>query len=175
MRSIVPLTRIAAEARAGGVLTRAGDLLRLPGLPEHPLLRAGSEVLTVAAASLVEGYVHSSFLCPYQPAEGPDGHVRITVLPCPDSVPEHLLAVVLAAPAADLRGLTRRELEILGLLVDGWSNRRMANRLMIAQRTVAAHVEHILTKLNAPSRTLAAVRALRLGLYVPSSLARSRP
>jgi DNA-binding CsgD family transcriptional regulator len=37
---------------------------------------------------------------------------------------------------------------------------------------VAAHVEHILAKLSAPTRTLAAVRALRLGLYVPPALTR---
>jgi hypothetical protein len=37
----------------------------------------------------------------------------------------------------------------------------------VAPRTVAAHVEHVLVKLEAPSRTLAAVRAEREGLYVP--------
>ncbi|WP_460914137.1 response regulator transcription factor [Plantactinospora veratri] len=80
--------------------------------------------------------------------------------------------VLLSAPG-DLHGLTPRELEILGLLVDGWPNQRIANTLVVAPRTVAAHVEHILAKLAAPSRTLAAVRALRLGLYVPRSLSRS--
>ncbi|MBE1485818.1 LuxR C-terminal-related transcriptional regulator [Plantactinospora soyae] len=174
MRSIVALSNIVGDADAGVVLTRAGNVLPLPGLAGHPLLRSGSVVLEVAASGLAEGDVHSAFLCPYRPPDGVEGHVRITVLSCPTSAPPHLCAVVLTSPVGDLRGLTRRELEILGLLVDGWSNQRMANRLVIAQRTVAAHIEHILIKLNAPSRTLAAVRALRLGLYVPRPLARIR-
>jgi DNA-binding NarL/FixJ family response regulator len=85
--------------------------------------------------------------------------------------PQYVIAVVLLSPPGDLYGLTDRELEILGLLVQGWPNRRIAAALFIAQRTVAAHLEHILPKLGAPTRTLAAVRALRLGLYVPFSLA----
>jgi DNA-binding CsgD family transcriptional regulator len=174
IRSIVALSNIVADAEAGVVLTRAGNVLPLPGLAGHPALRPGSVVLDVAASGLAESDLHASFLCPYQPSDGADGHIRITVLSCPASAPTHLLAVVLTSPAGNLRGLTRRELEILGLLVDGWSNQRMANRLVIAQRTVAAHIEHILTKLNAPSRTLAAVRALRLGLYVPQPLVRAR-
>ncbi|MEV4624981.1 LuxR C-terminal-related transcriptional regulator [Micromonospora sp. NPDC049523] len=174
MHSLVALSRIVINAQAGAVLTRAGNALPLPGMPEHPLLRADSAVLRVAASGLAEGDVHMSFLCPYRLPDGSDGHVRVTVLPCPVSVPAYLLAVVLISPPGHLRGLTRRELEILGLLVEGWANQRMASRLLIAPRTVAAHIAHILAKLDAPSRTLAAVRALRLGLYVPLPLARTR-
>ena len=71
-------------------------------------------------------------------------------------------------PVPDLHGLTPRELEVLGFVVDGCSNQEIARTLVVAPRTVAAHVEHILLKLQAPSRTLAAVRAEREGLYVPS-------
>lgn len=39
---------------------------------------------------------------------------------------------------------------------------------MIAPRTAAAHLEHVLQKLDAPTRTLAAVRAEQQGLYVPA-------
>ena len=38
--------------------------------------------------------------------------------------------------------------------------------LVVARRTVAAHIEHILLKLVTPTRTLAAVRAERAGVYV---------
>ena len=69
--------------------------------------------------------------------------------------------------ADDLNGLTPRELEVLGLLVDGRSNREVARALVVAQRTVAAHIEHVLVKLATPTRTLAALRAERAGLYVP--------
>ncbi|MEQ4300847.1 LuxR C-terminal-related transcriptional regulator [Plantactinospora sp. B6F1] len=174
MRSIATLSTIVADAEYGVVLTRGGNVLPLPGLPDHPLLRAEAPVLEVAAAGLREGRVHNSFLCPYPVPDDQGRHVRLTVLPCPVSAPAHLLAVVLISPAGDLRRLTRRELQILGLLVDGWSNQRIASQLVITQRTVAAHIEHILDKMDAPTRTLAAVRALRLGLYVPLPLTRIR-
>ena len=72
------------------------------------------------------------------------------------------------SPGGDLRGLTPRELEVLGLLVEGYANQEIAQALVVAPRTVAAHLEHILVKLGASSRTLAAVRAERAGLYVPA-------
>jgi DNA-binding NarL/FixJ family response regulator len=74
---------------------------------------------------------------------------------------------VLVSPPGDLRGLTPRELDVLGLLVEGTSNVAIARALVVAPRTVAAHLEHILVKLAAPSRTLAAVRAQQAGLFVP--------
>jgi DNA-binding NarL/FixJ family response regulator len=61
-------------------------------------------------------------------------------------------------------------LEILGLIVEGWPNHRIAAALALAQRTVNTHLEHILAKLGAPTRTVAAARALRFGLYVPRPL-----
>jgi DNA-binding NarL/FixJ family response regulator len=72
------------------------------------------------------------------------------------------------SPVTDLHGLTPRELEVLGLLVEGCSNHEIARALVVAPRTVAAHLEHVLVKLSAPTRTLAAVRAERDGLYVPA-------
>jgi DNA-binding CsgD family transcriptional regulator len=78
--------------------------------------------------------------------------------------------VVLLAPPPDLYGLSRRELEVLGLLVTGASDERIAAALGITARTAAAHVEHVRAKLAAPSRTAAAARALRLGLFVAPSL-----
>ena len=60
-------------------------------------------------------------------------------------------------------------------MVDGASNQEISLQLVLAQRTVAAHLEHILAKLDAPNRTLAAVRACREGLYVPVSGSRAVP
>ena len=59
--------------------------------------------------------------------------------------------------------LTPRELEVLGLVIEGCANQEIACELLVAQRTVAAHLDHILVKLGAHSRTLAAVRAEREG------------
>ncbi|MBF2021301.1 MAG: response regulator transcription factor [Hydrococcus sp. C42_A2020_068] len=60
--------------------------------------------------------------------------------------------------------LTDRELEVLQLIVDGYSNAEIAQRLFITLGTVKTHVRKILTKLSADDRTQAAVRALRSGL-----------
>ena len=170
-RSLAEMARILSPARAGIVLTRAGNTLPLGGLPGHPLLDVGSTVLAVAARQLRASSGYGSFLCPDAAHDAVTSHVRITMLACPADAPQYVIAVVLLSPPGDLHGLTDRELAILGLLVEGWPNRRIAAALFITQRTVAAHVEHILPKLGAPTRTLAAVRALRLGLYVPFSLA----
>ena len=57
--------------------------------------------------------------------------------------------------------LTGREREILQLLADGMSNADVAARLFISQETVKSHVRHILTKLEADTRTHAVAIALR--------------
>ena len=57
--------------------------------------------------------------------------------------------------------LTSREREILQLLADGMSNADVAGRLFISQETVKSHVRHILTKLEADTRTHAVAIALR--------------
>jgi non-specific serine/threonine protein kinase len=49
--------------------------------------------------------------------------------------------------------LTRRERQVAGLVAEGMSNREIAERLVIAKRTVDSHIEHILTKLGFTSRT----------------------
>jgi two-component system, NarL family, nitrate/nitrite response regulator NarL len=60
--------------------------------------------------------------------------------------------------------LTPRETEALQLLSEGLSNRQIAERLGIGERTAKFHVNSILAKLGALSRTEAVVLAARLGL-----------
>lgn len=62
------------------------------------------------------------------------------------------------------RGLSPREIDVLQLLVDGHSNRAIGETLSISERTVEAHVQHILAKLDVDSRTAAATWAVRNGL-----------
>ena len=49
-------------------------------------------------------------------------------------------------------GLTRRETEIAALLAEGLTNKEIAARLVISQRTVETHVDHVLGKLGMTSR-----------------------
>lgn len=60
--------------------------------------------------------------------------------------------------------LTDREREVLALLAEGLPNKRIADRLGVAERTTRYHVAQILAKLGAQSRTEAVVTGARLGL-----------
>ena len=63
-----------------------------------------------------------------------------------------------------LIGLSPREHEVLQLLVQGQTNREIAEHLFLSVSTVKVHVEHIFAKLGVSDRTQAAVRAVELGL-----------
>lgn len=60
--------------------------------------------------------------------------------------------------------LTRRERQVLVKLVDGLTNKQIANELDISYETVKEHVQHILRKIAVTDRTQAAVWAVRHGL-----------
>ena len=61
-------------------------------------------------------------------------------------------------------GLSPRELEVLALLGHGLETGAIADRLVISRKTVATHVQRILSKLGVHSRTAAVARAHREGL-----------
>jgi NarL family two-component system response regulator LiaR len=60
--------------------------------------------------------------------------------------------------------LTPRETEVLRLLAQGMSNKEIGAALVIGEKTVKTHVSSILGKLGVPSRTQAALYAVRIGL-----------
>ena len=60
--------------------------------------------------------------------------------------------------------LTKREYEVLKLVVDGQSNNEIAETLTISEHTAKAHVCNIIQKLVVDDRTQAAVKALKEGL-----------
>lgn len=60
--------------------------------------------------------------------------------------------------------LTERELEVLRLVAQGWSNRQIAEALFLAEGTVKNHVSAVLLKLGVGDRTRAVLRALQEGL-----------
>jgi DNA-binding NarL/FixJ family response regulator len=98
-----------------------------------------------------------------------------------DYVPKPVLAVELVVRARRLLGvtasggfagveqLTPRERDVLALLTEGLSQVEIAGRLVITERTVAKHIEHILTKLGVHTRAQAVALALR-----PTSVAAGR-
>jgi DNA-binding CsgD family transcriptional regulator len=170
LRSLSTIAGIVRGATAGVVLSHGGTGLALPGLPDHRLLAPGSGVVAAACEQVAQGSSYASFLAPLPRGQDAEGHVRVSVLAVPRDVSFFAAAVVLISPAGDLCGLSRRELQVLGQLVTGASNEQIAVALAISARTVAVHIEHARAKLAAPSRTAAAARALRLGLFVPFSL-----
>jgi DNA-binding CsgD family transcriptional regulator len=93
--------------------------------------------------------------------------------------PAQAIAEALAIPASDEQaavraaevpsataagGLTARERDVLGLVVQGRSNKQIAMALMISERTVNTHLVHIFAKLDVSSRAAATAAALRFGL-----------
>lgn len=85
--------------------------------------------------------------------------------------PSFVTAVLAEVPTLSLRNddyteLTPREQEVLHLLAEGLTNKAIAQRLAISDHTVKFHVNAILGKLNAQSRTEAVVQATRLGLLL---------
>jgi HD-GYP domain-containing protein (c-di-GMP phosphodiesterase class II) len=61
-------------------------------------------------------------------------------------------------------GLTAREVEVLKLVARGLSNKEIAGRLVISPKTVANHVEHIYSKIDASTRAAASLFAMQQGL-----------
>ena len=72
--------------------------------------------------------------------------------------------VELARKSQDSETLSDRELEVLRLIADGLSNKRIGVQLSITERTVKKHVTNILQKLGVGSRSEALAQALHRGL-----------
>ena len=70
--------------------------------------------------------------------------------------------------------LTQREREILILVVDGASNKEIAQRLHITEGTVKNHLHHILEKLHLENRVQVTAYALRKGLVTPRQSSESQ-
>lgn len=77
-----------------------------------------------------------------------------------------LLPNIQNLPPTPVEALTPRELEVLQHLAEGLPNKSIARRLNISDHTVKFHVNAIMSKLGAQSRTEAVVRATQLGLIL---------
>jgi DNA-binding NarL/FixJ family response regulator len=74
-----------------------------------------------------------------------------------------LAALDAPPPAPAFPGLTEREAQVLSLMAEGRDNREIAAELQVSSKTVANHVSHILTKLQARDRVDAVLRARNPG------------
>ena len=149
------------EAENGPLLERLADLAaRLPVLALLPDGEEAGRVWSLGVAGLLPRLV--------------DGERLVAAL---NAIAAGLLVVdanqraLLVSPADPpapelLEPLTPREEEVLALLADGLTNRAIARQLAISENTVKFHVQSLLGKLNAQSRTDAVVRATRLGLLI---------
>src|SRR6185369_16688216 len=79
----------------------------------------------------------------------------------PDLMRTKALLITKTEPAG---GLTSRELEVLRLIASGLTNRAIAEKLNISEKTVARHVSNIFIKLDLPSRSAATAYAYQHGL-----------
>ena len=85
--------------------------------------------------------------------------------------PRVIASLVTPASAADdpLAGLSEREREVLGLMAEGLTNAGIAKRLFLSERTVEAHVRHVLMKLSIPERDDGHRRVLAVLAYLTAA------
>jgi len=65
---------------------------------------------------------------------------------------------------ATLSDLTPREMEILQLVLAGWTNKAIAAEICISEKTVEYHLDHIYTKIGMRTRMLAGIWAMQHGI-----------
>jgi len=145
---------------------------RLDGSGYHrallsPMLRATARILAAADVyqALIETRPHRAALTAEAAADGLrrevaagrlDGDAAKAVLEVA-GVPRH-------GRPTRVRGLTRRELEVLRLISRGHSDREVARVLHLSQRTAHHHVEHIFDKIDVSTRAGAALFAMQHNL-----------
>jgi DNA-binding NarL/FixJ family response regulator len=124
---------------------------RLPSLPQHSSSSRLNKVFTYVAqevTQLLQQSDHFPVHCNNKPVET----IAIRALK-----PEYKFIIAFDP-------LTVRELQVLQLIVEGYSNLAIALKLYIRVGTVKSHVRNVLKKLRVRDRTQAAIRALRSGL-----------
>ncbi len=143
-------------------------------LPARPLLRELARLAQrgrLALPELPDGLVPAGVgEAPRAPVAVGPGVSRGVPVMAPEGSLEHTLGdlasrVVPPSPAvADPFNLSPREYEVLAIVAEGRTNREIAERLFISERTVGVHVRNILGKLGVAGRVEAASVAIRLGL-----------
>ena len=136
------------------------------GLGARPLLRRLSELAGRAMIALPPD-VQPLLARPVPVPVGP--RAQVTPGPVADMSTPAPAVHAGRGSGGDTFGLSKRELEVLGLIAQGRTNREIGDRLFISQKTVGVHVGNILAKLGVSGRVEAAAVAIRLGLEAGGS------
>jgi DNA-binding NarL/FixJ family response regulator len=128
---------------------------------QHPEFRWWTTTELAATSDTIWPPGFASLLKPILDGNVPTAPVRINS----ERFVEAAVARSLSTPAASSTGgpLTAREWEVATLLSRGWTNRQIAQHLVIAPSTVERHVANILSKLDLASRTQVAAWAIDRG------------
>lgn len=82
----------------------------------------------------------------------------------PEVTQSVLRALATAAVPVNDRGISKREIEVLECLAQGFTTSQIASRLFVSENTVKTHIRHILEKLDAANRAEAVMKANQLGM-----------
>jgi HD-GYP domain-containing protein (c-di-GMP phosphodiesterase class II) len=162
--------RVAGLAEVGTLASLVHEYLDGSGYPRR--LTATSLPLTARVLAAADWFHALTEPSPNRPALSASDAVRELETAVTDGrIDGQAAQAVLGAAghrAQTLRawpaGLTAREFEVLALLARGLSNRDIARTLVITEKTVRNHVEHIYTKIDRTSRAGAALFAMQHGL-----------
>jgi DNA-binding NarL/FixJ family response regulator len=135
----------ALEAGAAGYVLKTAPAQQISGAIQE-VLDGKSPLDQKLATGLGPRLIEEARKDTYAP-RGPGGS--------PD---EESVAVLFPVP------LTPREVEVLRLVAQGYTNSQIAQRAMVGVSTIKKHVQRIITKLDVSTRTQAAVKATHLGL-----------
>jgi DNA-binding CsgD family transcriptional regulator len=135
-----PWNMAAAQTHEALAAAEAGAFARA----EDALMAAHQTAASLGAASLVKR------------AESVARVARLSLRPA--------AVLQIRADAAPRLGLTPREVEVLGLVAGGLTNREIGDKLFVSEKTASVHVSNILRKLKVTSRIEAAAVAQRAGI-----------
>lgn len=152
-----PSATVHASGAIGNavIVTANGVTVAVPGYPSGAhLAPEGALTKMIAATIQASAVVVQRFL--WRDGDGEWHRVRL------EPVDGGILAI--ESPTVLPAHLTAREIDVLTLVCEGYSNADIGAALNIRTKTVAKHVEHLLEKLECGSRTALASCALRTGL-----------
>jgi LuxR family transcriptional regulator, maltose regulon positive regulatory protein len=170
------LHRLLADAEAKARMSSTLEILTLQSLALYALGERTQALSTLERAlshAAPEGYIRlfvdegmpMLILLRQARARGIAPHYTATLLSA-FGEPALLVPALHASRASALvEPLTEREREVLGLLLEGASNREIARRLVLSINTVKRHIYNICGKLGVQSRTQAIVKARALNLF----------